>query len=65
MIIYSVALPLIAGIIGALTCGIGFILMVPAVAGPYILGLIGMIMAAMAANRAEFYRYPMTFRFIH
>ena len=65
LIIYSVTLPLIAGIIGAVTCGIGFILMVPAVVGPYILGLIGMIMAAMAANRGEYYRYPMTFRFIH
>jgi uncharacterized Tic20 family protein len=64
LLIYAVALPIIAGVLGALTCGIGLILMIPAVVGPYILGLIGMIQAAMAANRGEFYRYPMTFRFV-
>lgn len=45
--------------IGLLTC-VGFLLYIPL----YILGLIGMIQAAMAANRGEFYRYPMTFRFV-
>jgi uncharacterized protein len=57
LIIYSIIwIP-----IGILTCGIGFILVLL----PYILGIVGMIQAAAAANRGEFYRYPMTFRFIH
>lgn len=48
--------------IGIITCGLGFFV-VPL--GVYILGLVGMIQAAMAANKGEFYRYPMTFRFLH
>ena len=48
--------------LGLLTCGIGFIVF-PILL--YVLGLIGMIQAAIAANRGEFYRYPMTIRFIH
>ena len=46
--------------IGILTCSAGFFLYIPL----YVLALIGMIQAAMAANRGEFYRYPMTFRFL-
>ncbi len=64
LLIYAIGLPLIAGVLGAITCGVGLILMIPAVVGPYVLGLVGMILAAVAANRGEFYRYPMTFRFI-
>jgi len=47
--------------IGIITCGLGFFVLP---VGIYILGLIGMILAAVAANRGEFYRYPMTLRFI-
>ncbi|MFI4897560.1 MAG: DUF4870 domain-containing protein [Phycisphaerales bacterium JB059] len=65
LVLYALVLPVIAGLIGVLTCGVGFILLVPAIIGPYVLGLIGMIMATMAANRGEFFRYPMNFRFIH
>ncbi len=43
-----------------LTCGIG-VLLIP---GIYILGIIGMIAAAKAASRGEYYRYPMTIRFL-
>ncbi len=46
--------------IGLVTCGAGFFLYIPL----YILALIGMIFAAIAANRGEFYRYPMTIRFL-
>jgi len=42
-------------------CGIGIVLTI----GVYVLGLIGMIMAATAANRGEYFRYPMTLRMIH
>lgn len=52
---------LIAIPLAIITCGIGGLLVLVA----YVLGVVGMIMAAMAANRGEFFRYPMTFRFIH
>ena len=45
---------------GFLTCGIAWILML----GVSILGVVGLIMAAMAANRGEYFRYPMTFRIV-
>lgn len=48
--------------LGLLTCGLGFFVF-PILL--YVLGIIGMIQAAIAANRGEFYRYPMTFRIIH
>lgn len=65
LMIYTVALPAIAALVGVLTCGVGMVLLAPALVGPYVLGLVGMIMAAMATNRGEFFRYPMTIRFIH
>ncbi len=43
-----------------LAIGIGVIL-IPLV---YILGIVGMILAAVAANRGEYYRYPMCLRLI-
>jgi len=52
---------LILGFAGVLTCGIGWFLAL----GIPVLGAVGMILAAVAANHGEFYRYPMTFRFIH
>ncbi|MDF1809475.1 MAG: DUF4870 domain-containing protein [Phycisphaerales bacterium] len=56
LIIYSIIwIP-----IAIITCGIGAVLVLL----PYVLGIVGMIQAAMAANRGEFYRYPMTFRFL-
>lgn len=56
LVLYSVlAIPL-----AIITCGLGALLVLLV----YPLGLIGMIMASIAANRGEFYRYPMTFRFI-
>lgn len=65
LIIYSIGLPILAALIGVLTCGVGLILILPAIILPYVLGIVGMIQASIAANRGEFYRYPMTFRFIH
>lgn len=64
LLIYSIGLPILAALIGVLTCGVGFVLLIPAALLPYVLGIIGMIQAAIAANRGEFYRYPMTFRFL-
>jgi uncharacterized protein len=47
-------------ILGFLTCGAGWILWIPV----YILGIVGMILAAVAANKGQYYRYPMTVRFL-
>ena len=33
-------------------------------AAVYVLGIVGMIMASVAANRGEYYRYPMCLRLI-
>lgn len=65
IMIYSIVLPILAAVIGAVTCGVGLILLVPAAFLPYVLGCIGMILGSIAANRGEYFRYPMTFRFIH
>ena len=46
--------------VALVTCGLGALL-VPAV---YVLGLVGMILAAVAANRGEYFRYPMCLRFV-
>lgn len=54
-------LSLVIYAIGAsiLTLGIGFLVVFPVLV---VLGLIGSIRAAKAANRGEYYRYPMTLR---
>lgn len=41
-------------------CGIGVVGFIAV----YALGIVGMIMASVAANRGEFFRYPATIRFI-
>jgi len=46
--------------IGAITCGVGLVLM-PLI---YVFGFIGMILAATSANRGEYFRYPATIRFL-
>lgn len=54
---------LIYGLIGfALVpaCGSGFVVITAA----YVLGIIGMIFAAMAANKGRYYRYPACLRFL-
>jgi len=56
LLIYFVG-TLVAGFV---TCGVGFVL----VAGVYALGIVGMILAAVAANKGQYYRYPMTIRFL-
>lgn len=60
LIIWSVIFGVVSVPLGFITCGVGF-----AVAFvPTVLGLIGMIQASVAGNRGEFYRYPMSFRFL-
>lgn len=63
--IYSILLPIIAIPIGLLLFVVGVAITVPLAAlFPYVLGLVGMIIAAVASNRGELYRYPMTIRFL-
>jgi uncharacterized Tic20 family protein len=38
---------------------------VPIIVGTYVLGTVGMIMAAIAAYKGRFYRYPACIRVIH
>jgi uncharacterized Tic20 family protein len=64
--IYALVLPVIGAIIGAMLCGVGLLVTIPvALLLPYVLGLVGMIQASMAAKRGEYYRYPMSLRLIH
>jgi uncharacterized Tic20 family protein len=54
LVVYGLAaLALMAVIVG-----------IPLMVGVYVLGMVGMIRGAMAANRGEYYRYPMCLRFI-
>ena len=45
---FEIPMGTIAALVGVLTCGVGMVLLAPALVGPYVLGLVGMIMAAMA-----------------
>ena len=65
LLLYSTVLPIVVTLFGALTLGLGLVLLAPVLVLPYVLGLIGVIMGSLAANRGEYYRYPMTIRFLH
>ena len=54
LVIYS----LIAGVLSFICIGL---VMAPII---YVLGIVGMIMAAAAANRGEYFRYPATIRLV-
>lgn len=56
LVVYS----LLAVPLAIITCGVGGLLALLV----YPLGIVGMILAAMATSRGEFYRYPMTFRLV-
>jgi uncharacterized Tic20 family protein len=56
LVLYSLAaIPLM------FLCGLGVLVAIAA----YALGIVGMILAALAAHRGEYYRYPATIRFLH
>ena len=57
LLIYALVLFPIAVL---LTCGLGFVLIIPIA----ILAVVGTASAASAANRGEYYRYPATLRFL-
>ena len=58
LLIYALVLvPLVT----VVTCGIGIVLWLAV----WALGIVGMILAAVAAHRGQYYRYPATIRFLH
>ena len=50
-----------AAVLAAFTCGLSLVMLLPIL----VLSVVGMILAAIAANRGEYYRYPATIRFLH
>lgn len=68
LFLYVVIGVIAGGLFVLLTLGLGALLVVPlAIIGGvfiFVLRLVGCIMAAIAANRGEFYRYPMCIRLI-
>jgi uncharacterized Tic20 family protein len=56
----SLLLYALAGFPLMFVCGIGIAVWVAV----YILGLVGLILAAIAANKGQFYRYPVCLRFV-
>ncbi|MFG0305084.1 MAG: DUF4870 domain-containing protein [Phycisphaerales bacterium JB040] len=57
ILIYSV----IGVVVSIVTFGLGAILVVP---GLTVFAIVGMVLAMVASNRGEYFRYPMTLRFI-
>ncbi len=62
--LYAVGLMALAMVVGVLTLGLGMIVIFPVFIILGIGQLVLEIMACMAANRGEWYRYPLTIRFI-
>ncbi len=60
LILYNVLLVVFT----IVTLGAGIILAIPLGLGLNVLALVGMIMASLAAQRGEYFRYPMTVRFL-
>ena len=61
MAIYTVVLiPLLI----LITCGLALILTIPAAILLLVLNIVGCVLAAKAAHRGEYYRYPMSIRVV-
>ncbi len=58
LLLYAIAGSIIVGI---LTLGIGLMVWLPLL---YVFRIVGCVMASIAANKGEFYRYPMCVRFL-
>jgi uncharacterized Tic20 family protein len=63
LFIFNLLAAAIVGVVTLITCGIGAVLF-PLILCVYVYGLVMHIIALTAANRGEWYRYPMTFRII-
>ncbi|MGD9790133.1 MAG: DUF4870 domain-containing protein [Phycisphaerales bacterium] len=60
LLIYTAA----GWILTAVTCGIAFPISILITIACYALGIVGMIMGAVAANNGRYFRYPMTLRVV-
>lgn len=60
LIVYEI----IAGMLIVMTLGLGLIVVLPALVAMWIIRLVVGVKAAGAANRGEFYRYPLCIRFL-
>lgn len=56
LVLYALAI----GPVALVTCGLGAVLWLAV----YALGLVGMVLAAVAAHRGEYFRYPATLRLL-
>lgn len=64
MTIYGAILVVFASLIGFVTLGLGFILVIPALIVFVIVQVVLVIMAAVSANGGTPYRYPLAIRFL-
>ena len=64
LILYLFVLPVLGVILTVLTLGLGIIVLIPLIFLPYVLSIVGMILAVKHTNRGELFRYPMTIRFL-
>lgn len=64
LLTYAVGGAIALGILTAITFGVGGLLFLPGVIALFVLNLYGCVKGAIAANRGEFYRYPMNIRYI-
>jgi len=63
-LIYGLVLGGATAIIGVLTCGLGWLLLIPVLIVFYIARIILVIMAAVSANAGTPYRYPFTMQLL-
>jgi uncharacterized Tic20 family protein len=64
-LVIAAAVSWIGGVVlGVLTCGLGFLIILPLVFGGAVFGLVFWIIAAVKANNGEWYRYPVAIPFI-
>jgi uncharacterized protein len=64
LLVYGVCLGVCLVVFSILTLGLGFFLAIPLVAAMTIFHLVCTVTAAIKANNGEFYRYPLTIRFL-
>jgi uncharacterized Tic20 family protein len=64
LIIYWTGLYIVATMLAVVTFGIGLFLAIPLMIALGIYAIVIMVVAGMAANRGEYYRIPLTIRFI-
>ena len=66
--IYTLAGAVIFGLFMLITCGIGTIIAVPLAVvlalAVWIIGIVGGIKGAIAANKGDFFRYPICLRLV-